>query len=432
VLGFTFLASILSGLLFGVLPSLYAGRIYALGARGASGTTQQTCGSRAIRETLVAAQVMLTIVLLTASVSVGRAFFHLMRADRGFSAKSVVTVSVSLEGTTHQLSGKQLPYFEEALARIRRLPGIESASATVFLPLYAKGFIGGPFGIDGRTAPRNSIVVPILPDYFRVMSGGVLYGREFTDAEMRPGARVAIVNDHFAGTFGAPPDAVGRQLTNDDRSWKIIGVVKAMDYDVEGAGADSNQVFLPARDPGGFFSTFVARVDGRTKAEDRLAIVRDTIRSVDTQVPVFGVETMEQRLDAALARPKFYRTALMIFAAFALLLVVIGIYGIVSYAVVQRTREMGVRMAIGATPARLRGILLGQGLVTVAAGAIPGVAGAMLSGRFLASLIEGAKSADAATYAVAVLFISLVASISIWMATRRIAGLDIMEILRAE
>lgn len=427
VLGFAVIVSILSGLLFGVLPSLYAGRIYAFGTRSSS----KTRGSRLIRETLVAAQVMLTIILLTASISVGRAFVHLMGIDRGYDVKAVVTVSVSLDGTTHQLNERQLPYFEEALARLRRLPGVRSASATEFLPLYATGFVGGPFGLDGHPAKRNSTKVPVLSGYFQTMGGRILYGREFADAEVRTGARVAVVNERFAAGFGPPEEAVGRQLTaGSEPPWRIVGVVKGMEYETDPTLANSNQVFIPSETPGGFFSTFVARVEGR--AEDHLGVIRDAIRSVDPQVPVFGVKTMEQRLAEVFARPKFYRTAVWMFAGFALLLAVIGIYGIVSYAVVQRTREMGVRMALGTTPVRLRGMLLRQGLLTVAAGAIPGVAGAMLSGRFLESLIDGAKSVDLTTSTLSVLFMALVASTSIWAATRRIAGLDIMTILRTE
>ncbi len=425
VLGFAVLVSMLSGLLFGILPSLNAGRVHAFGARGESGTRN----SRVIRESLVATQVMLTIVLLTASVSVGRAFVHLMRINRGFDVKGLVTVSVSLDGTTHDLAGRQLPYFEEALARVRGRPGVRSASATEFLPLYTMGFVGGPWGMDGRPAKENSMMVPVLSDYFRAMGGHILYGREFTDAEVRSDAKVAVVNEQFAREFGDPADALGHQVTLEGESpRKIIGVVKGMDYMTEGANA--TQMFIPAHSPGDFFSTFVVRVNGR--AEDHLAMIRDTIRSVDTHVPVFSVKTMEQRLDGALARPKFYRTAVVFFASFALLLALIGIYGVVSYAVAQRTREMGVRLALGTTPVRLRGILLWQGLLTVAAGAMAGIAGAMLTGRFLESLVEGAKSIDLATFTFAVLFITLIASISIWTATRRIAALDIMDILRIE
>ena len=263
------------------------------------------------------------------------------------------------------------------------------------------------------------------------MGGHILYGREFTPAEVRSDAGVAIVNERFAAGFGAPAEALGRQLTNEkDPPLKIIGIVKGMDYGADAAAINPGQVFLPAHSPGGFFSTLVVRFNG--PAEKHLAAVRDAIRSVDPQVPVFGMKTMEQRLDDALARPKFYRTAIRFFAAFALLLAVIGIYGVVSYAVAQRTQEMGVRMALGTTPVRLRGILLRQGLLSVAAGAIPGIVAAMLGGSFLRSLIVGATSVDAVTIALSVLFIALIASISIWVATRRIGRLDIMSILRIE
>ena len=194
--------------------------------------------------------------------------------------------------------------------------------------------------------------------------------------------------------------------------------------------AHSNQIFVPAHSPGGFVSTFVARVDGR--AEDSLPALRDTIRAVDTQVPVFGAKTMEQRMAEAVARPKFYRTAILFFAGFALFLAMIGIYSVVSYAVALRTHEMGVRMALGATPVGLRGTMLWQGLLTVATGAIFGIAGAIRAGRFLESLVEGAKSLDLATLILLFLLIALISSASIWAGTRRIAQLDILDILRIE
>jgi ABC-type antimicrobial peptide transport system permease subunit len=153
---------------------------------------------------------------------------------------------------------------------------------------------------------------------------------------------------------------------------------------------------------------------------------------VDTQVPVFGVKTMEQRMEEAVARPKFYRTAILLFAGFALFLTVIGIYSVVSYAVAVRTHEMGVRIALGATPAELRWALLRQGLFTVVTGAIFGIAGALLSGKFLESLVEGARSVDMVTLSLSILLIALIASASIWTGTRRIARLDILEILRIE
>ena len=427
VLSFTLMMSAITAVMFGVFPAVYAGRIHGFTARGGS----KTRGWRLVRESLVGAQVMLTMILLAGSVSVGRAIVHLMRIDRGYDVKGVVTVNVSLGGTTHQLNKRQLPYFEEVLARIRSLPGVRAASATEFLPLYASGFVGGPFGLDGRPAKLNSTMVPVLSGYFETMGGRILYGREFTDAEVRAGAKVAVVNERFAAGFGAPENAVGHQLTSEgDKPWRIVGVVKGMEYETDPTLANSNQVFIPSDTPGSFFSTFVARVDGR--AEDHLAAMRETIQSVDPQVPVFGVKTMEQRLDEIFAAPKFYRTAVWIFAGFALLLAVIGIYGIVSYAVAQRSQEMGVRLALGTTPARLRGMLLRQSLLMVAAGAIPGIAGARLTGRFLETLVDGAKPVDWGASAGLVVFLALVASMGIWAATRRIAKMDIMAMLRAD
>jgi putative ABC transport system permease protein len=426
VLAFTVIVSVLTAMALGVVPSLYAGRIHAFSSR----SIRRTRGSRLLRQSLVPAQVMLTMILLAASVGLGRAFVHLMSIDRGYDVQGIVTAGVALDGTTHQMDKRQLPYFEEVLDRIRSLPEVRSASATEFLPLYASAFVGGPFGLDGRPAQRNSTMVPVLSEYFQTMGGRILYGREFTDAEVRSGARVAVVNERFAAGFGAPRDAVGHLLTNAEDTWKIVGVVKGMEYETDPTLANGNQVFLPSETPGSFFSTFVARVDGR--AEDHLAAVRDAIQSVDPQVPVFGVKTMEQRLDEVFGGPRFYRTAVWIFAAFALLLAVIGIYGIIFYAVVERTQEMGVRMALGRTPLQLRGILLRQGLLIVVAGAIPGVAGAELTGRFLESLIDGARPVGLATSVSLVLLFGLVASASIWSATRRIASLDIIAILRSE
>lgn len=427
VLGFAMGISVVCALIFGALPSWFAGRVHVFEARGATSNRS----SRLIRDALVAVQVMLAVVLLTASLSVGRAFLHMMRADRGFVATGLVTVNVSLQGTLHEGSGRSLAYFEEALARVRRLPGVQSASATEFLPLYSTGAIGGVFAVDGKPGTTSSSVIPVFADYFRTMGGRIVAGREFTAAEAQGNSKVAIVNERFAAQFGSVADALGHEVFREPRT--IIGVVKGMDYRNEkNDPADRNamQVFVPSTRPGGFFSTFVAHVDGR--AEDRLAMVRDAIQSVDPQVPVFGVKTMQQRLEEALARPQFYRTAVSCFAGFALLLAIAGVYGAASYAVAQRRHEMGVRMALGVTAARLRMRLLRQAMVTIAAGAVGGVAGAVLCGRFLESLVEGAKAADLVTYAGTVVSIASVAAVGIWVATSPVSQLDVMEVLRAE
>ncbi|MGP0075305.1 MAG: ADOP family duplicated permease [Bryobacteraceae bacterium] len=432
VLVFMLTISIVSALFVGLLPALTIGRTHFFAARGSIGLR----GSRLVREVLVTAQIVLTVVLLTSSVSVGRAFSHLMQMDRGFKVDGVVTASVSLDGTRHTPPVARLAYFNEVVDRLRHLPGVRTASATDFLPLYSKAFIGGPFSLDGHPSPpgTGTDLVPIMSDYFATMGGQLLYGREFTDAEVQNDANIAIVNDVFAKMFLGTTDAVGHLETIGDRPRKIIGVVKRIDfmerYLINFGDIDPPETFIPAHSPGHFDSTFVVHVSGRP--EDHLTIIRQAVQLVDRGVPVFSVESMQQRLDEAFARPKFYRTALIFFASFALLLAVLGIYAVVSYAVTQRTHEMGVRLALGTTSARLRTMLLGQGLVSVLCGTLGGVLAAVLAGRLLESLVEGASALSPATYFLAVPSICLIAALSIWTATRRITGLDVMEILRAE
>jgi putative ABC transport system permease protein len=425
VLLFATAVSVITGLLFGLLPSFYAGRAETLQVRGASANQ----ASRWIRDGLVAFQVMLSILLLAASVAIGKQFIGLMRMDRGYDTQHVATVSVSLEGTTRK--NAPLAYFEQVLQQIRAIPGVRSATATDFLPLDASMFMGGPFGLDGKPASENSMIVPVMPDYFQTMGGRILAGREITADEVRGDDKVAVVNERFASNFGAPEDVLNHPITTSRGLWRnVIGVVKDMDYNAGIYDANSLQIFVPGHTPGGFYPTFAIRVDGN--AEEYLARLRNVVASVDNQVAVFGAKTMEQRLSQALARPRFYSEGAICFAAFALLLAVIGIYGIVSYAVSQRTRELGIRMALGTTSANLRWAVLGRGLAPVVAGSVPGVIAAILASRFLGTLIAGTKPVDLPISVSAIGLVVAVAAISIWVASRKISRLDVIEILRAE
>jgi putative ABC transport system permease protein len=433
VLIFTVLASVVTAALFGILPLLYVTRIHSFGARG----SVRTRGSRMVHDGLVVAQVTLTIVLLAAAVSVGSAFVRLMRIDRGYDVNGIATAGVSLDGTTHQGDGRELAYFEEGLERIRNLPGVRSASATEFLPLYATTFIGGAFGMDGHPAERASMMVPVFSDYFRTMGGRILFGREFNDAEVRSGAKIAVVDERFARAFGSPADAVGRQLTIDGAPpWvpaasKIVGVVREMDYQTDPTIANEFQVFVPAANPGVFFSSaFVVGVGGR--AEDHLAAIRDTIQSVDPQVPIYSVKTMQQRLDEAFARPSFYRTAIWIFAGFALLLTMIGVYGLLAYEVARRTNEIGIRMALGATQSSLVRMVLQDALLMVCVGLAVGVPLVFCARRVAASLIGNLPASLAEPIAVGAAAIIAAALLAAYLPARRAMKVDPTVALRYE
>ncbi len=374
VLGFMVGLAVLSATLFGLLPALSVGRTHFFAARGS--TELRT--SRLVRDLLIVAQVTLTIVLLTATVSVLHALSHQLHIDRGFRADGLVTASVALDGTVRDKPGQRLQYFEEVLQRLRHLPEVRNASATEFLPLLSDKFAGGPHLMDGQPPPHRTgtDIIPIMAGYFATTGGHILYGREFTDAEVRSDANVVLVNETFARLWLRPVDAVGHMVTDPDgRVRRIIGVVRNLDfmgqYISDVFDVDPPETFVPANNPGGFDSTFVVKVEAQPAKH--VAAIRAAVQSVDRGVPVYAVETMQQRMDNAFARPKFYRTALVFFTSFALLLALISIYAVVSYAVTQRTHEMGVRLALGTTPARLRARFVCHGLTTVAVGALGGI-----------------------------------------------------------
>ena len=189
-------------------------------------------------------------------------------------------------------------------------------------------------------------------------------------------------------------------------------------------------LFLPIDQNPYPFMTLVARVHGRTEAY--LPTARDAIQALDRGVPVFDTKTLDQRLDEALARPRFYTTAVMFFGTFGLLLAAIGVYGVASYSVIQRTHELGVRIAIGASAERMRWMLLRQSLLPVAFGMAAGVAGAFALGQFLQHLLDTAQRVDTATCVIAAGILAAIASVAVWSATQRILRLDPMQVLRAE
>ncbi len=433
VIAFMIGLSLFSTILFGLVPALIVGHSHSFEARGSTELRR----SRFVRHTLVAAQVGLCLILLAAAGSITRAFSHVLQVDRGFSAHGLVTVTVSLAGTRRQSPAEQSEYFREMLDRVRRIPFVQFASATQFLPLDAKAFLGGPYAVDGHPSKPGTAtdIIPVMADYFAATGGKLISGRDISPAELQSDAAVAVVNDTFARLTLGTTDAVGHLVTDPDRRVrKIIGVVKRVDFMgqwiSDAFDVDPPEVFVPEHDPSGFPSIVVVRVTGNP--EQHVTAIRDNIQSIDRGVPVYDAQTMQQRLDRVFARPRLYQTALVFFAAFAFVLAIIGVHSVVSYAVTQRTHEMGIRLALGSTARRLRASFLVQGLVPVVLGATCGVAGAMSAGRLLASLIDGAMPPDSILCLGAVLSICGVAGLSLWVATSRIARLQLADILRAE
>lgn len=425
VLTFAATLSLATGLVFGAGPAVYASR--SIHAGGTRHYTSSTIQSR-LRSLLVMAQIAVTIVLLTGSVALGRAFVALTAVPYGYDFASVATLSVSLAGTRHESGDRTRAYYDEVFSRVEGIPGVSSVSATESLPLSTEGVSAGTFRVDGAGQPTQAPILPVSPGYFNTIGAALLAGREFTREDLAGSERLVVVTEPFARRFGDPSAIIGKSITAG--TWPtrtIIGVVRGMHY--AGPAFDPGPlVFWLSRSPRA--TTIVVRVNGR--ASDRLATIREAVQSVDRGVPIYNVRTLDERLDTVLARPKFYTTAVLFFGGLALLLAMIGVYGVLSYALVQRTREMGVRLALGTTPGRLRAMLLGQTLQWVGAGVVLGALLATRAAGYLQSLVQGADAAVATTTAFAVAVTTALASGAIWSATRHIARLDIADVLRAD
>jgi putative ABC transport system permease protein len=425
VLAFAIGVAILTGLFFGVAPALYASRTNL--QMGGRSTTASAAHARA-RSLLMAGQIAMTLVLLTGAIAIGRAFVGLVRIDNGYDLESIATMSVSFAGTGYAASGRARSYYDDVASRIERVPGVQAVSATESLPLAVDAFMGTAFSLDG-TGPTSPLttVVSVAPAFFRTMGARILAGREFTSADLMPGESLAIVNEQFARVFGQSSSVVGRSLTADRwPAMRIVGVVSGMRYGGP-VYSPEPQVFRLSRAPRAL--TFVVRVAG--PARDRIAIIRDSVQSVDPRVPVFDVRTMDERLASTLSRQRFYVTTAVFLGTLALVLALVGVYAAVSYSVLQRTREMGIRLALGTTPGRLRAMLLRRTLVVVSTGAAAGVVLTMMLGAYTASLVKDADPAPGLT-AVSLASIAILAAIAIWAATRHIGRLDIADVLRAE
>jgi hypothetical protein len=338
-------------------------------------------------------------------------------------------MSVSFAGTTYDTAESTQAYYGDAIKSVREIPGVVAVSATESLPLNVDAFMGGRFSLD-QVSPtaRISTLTLVAPSFFSTIGNRILAGREFTSADLQNGEPVAIVNETFARPFGAPEAALGRSLVAPQgKPRRIVGVVRDLRFGGPASPAGS-QVFFPSRAPRNL--TFVVRVAGN--ARDRIAAIRDAVLRIDPRVAVFDVKTMADRLDAALARPKFYATTLVFFGGLAALLAAIGVYGVVSYNVRQRTREMGIRLALGITPGLLRVAVINQTGRILPLGLGAGVGLGLYLASSGNSLVAGAETGSPATVIAAAALTVAIVFIAAVLGTRHISRLDVLDVIRAE
>jgi putative ABC transport system permease protein len=431
VLALTGLLSVGTAPLFAVLPG-----VRHTGIRVADGTLRTGAGQRrrGFRHVLVATQVGLCLVLLTGAFVMVSTLRELLLTDYGLRTDGIVTMSVSLEGMPAYDRRAARRYYANAVERLRTAPGVVSAAGINFLPMVQYTHYATNFTLNWRIPPadeyREALCTLVTPGYFDTMGIRLLAGRDFTGGDDDTTRAVVIVSEEFAEGFRAPEDLLGRTLEHEPSSPSsptIVGVARSVKYKGPGV-AVFPQVYQPVVQAHWPYLTFALATRGPS---DRVAAAaREALAAVDRQVPIYGISTLEERLAALVAEPRFYTFAVASLGGLALLLAVLGVYALVSYGVAQRAHEIGVRLALGATPRDVRRHLLGGALVPVIAGAAAGSVGTLAARRLTAALIHGAAPIDWTQAAAACVALAAAAIFAAWRATMPVRRMNVLDVLR--
>ena len=444
VLGFTLGISLLCGLIFGVAPAIELSRVslneeMKAGGRGGAGGTRQ-----GLRQMLVVAQVAASLVLLVASGLLLESFLRLGRVHPGFNAANVLVMRLALPKTQYRGNGEVFRFYRALADRVERLPGVRRVAVANVVP--TDGFLAAvEFSIVGRGDPPANLPSAhyrmVTPEYFRTLEIPLAEGREFEERDNAEGAGVVIINQTFARKYWPGASPLGAHIRIDDlqtgtREVEIVGVVG----DVHDFGLDHDtkvEVFTPIAQVS---ADTVAYLKNnmywlvRTGGEPLMlaGAFRREVQAVDRDVPATSAKTLEQYLEQSTAPQRFNATLVGIFAAAALVIASMGIYGVISYLVVQRTREIGIRLALGAQPGTVFGLVLAHGLRLVGAGVGAGLVAAVVMARMIASMLFGTSATDPATYAGVSAVLVTVGIAACYLPARRAMAVDPLSALRHE
>ena len=449
VLAVTVVVSLATGVAFGLVPALQASRFDLSGALhdGERGSTVGAERHR-LRRFLMASELALALVLLVGAGLMVRTFVALRRFDPGFDPRRVASAVMSLTGSRSEEPARRLAFYREVLERVRAVPGVASASAINHLPL-AGDVWGFPFQVEGRPPAKpgespSAAFRVVLPGYFQTMGLPLVRGRDFTEDDRLDAPGTIIVNEWLAERFWPGADPIGKRLTLDDldRNPEWLTVVGVTRNAARGkwAAAPDEEMYLPLLQShlylerkGGPFSYLTLVV--RTSTDDPAAVapsLRSAVWSVDGNVAVSEVQTMEEVVARATASPRFYLLLLGSFAAAALALAALGIYGVMSYSVARRRNEIGIRMALGARPADVMQLVMGEAIAVAAAGGAVGLVAAVLMTRLMGGLLYGVAATDPLTFAGVCAILTMVALAATYVPARRAVGVDPLKALRAE
>ncbi len=437
VLAYALGVSLLTGLLFGLAPALGAVRPDLAGSLKQGGRGSGAAAGGRLRSLLLVSEVALAFVLLAGAGLMIRSIFELRQNNPGFDPANVLSIDVPLTDPKYTGAPRRV-FYRQLLSRVQSLPGVKSAALALTLPVMPPAW-GTAFIVEGRPVPPRaalpfSILDPVSPGYFQTMRIPVLKGRGFQESDNERATLVIIIGEALARRAFPNQDPIGKRIKlgwpEDPAPWReIVGVAG----DVKQSGLDADvelQSYLPLEQETQPYVRLIARTT--TSPLGLASAVRAEIHSLDGNLPVFAVTSMEQYLNDWLAPRRFTLLLLSMFAGLALLLAGVGIYGVMAYSVTQRTQEIGVRMALGAQPGHVLGLVLRQAMALTAAGLAIGVVVAVALTRVMSRLLFGISSSDPATFAGVSLVLLVVALAACYLPARRATKVDPIIALRVE
>jgi putative ABC transport system permease protein len=434
VLGFGAVLTGVTGLLFGLAPALQASRGGATqslkdGPRGAAAGS-----GGGLRRVLIAVEVALALMLLTGGGLLLQTFVRLQAADLGFDPRNVLVGYINPPRTRYDTRAKHRVFYDQVLEKAAAVPGVEKAALTSVLPLSGDSDMG--FAIEGRPMPERPSEMPgtwyrlVSAGYFDTMGMQLRRGRSFEPREPAPSV---VVNETFVRKYFPSEEPLGRRLRfseADDAPWfTIVGI--AADARIRGARGETRvETFIPywqLTEPG-----MNVVLKAQSGAAQLAPALKQAVASIDPTVPVSNIAVLSDTVAESIEQPRFFAVLAVAFAMMALVLAAIGIYGVMAYVVAQRTTEIGVRMALGASPAEIFRLVLGEGLRITAIGVAGGIAGSLIVARWLAALLFGVAPGDLLTLTATAGLLLLVAATACYLPARRATRVDPMVALRAE
>jgi putative ABC transport system permease protein len=437
VLGFTLVITLATGVIFGLAPAFEATRLNLSESLKEGGKSAGGMRAQRLRNSLVVLEVALSLVLLVGAGLLIRSFAQLQGVDPGFNSQNVLTMSVGLPRSKYENDQKRVNFFRQAVAQMQALPGVESAGAVNALP-FASFHSGTSVDIEGRpllpvVQKLKTGVMVTDANYFRAMQIPLKRGRLFTDQEAAEMRHVVVINETFARRHFPNEDPLGKRVTiylkDDNQPCEIIGIVGDSKHRSLDAGIGPMS-YWPHPELASSRMTFVIRTRGDASAITSGA--RDVIRALDPAQPVSDVRTMESLIGTSMAGARFNTLLLTIFAMVSLLLAGVGIYGVMAYSVAQRTREIGVRMALGARARDALWLVVRRGMALTIAGVAIGVAASFALMRLMETLLFNVSVTDPLTFAGIPLLLALVALLACLIPARRAAKVDPMVALRCD